>query len=465
LIDVGTSNGKTKPHLWITETGSEFVPYMTLSYRWGKSPEIMLTQASITELCEHIPVNLLPRSNQDAIQITRYLGIRYLWIDALCIIQDLDGDWHAESANMGNIYKNSYCTISASQAETGNRGCFVDRQPLQTHFSSTPLNVQNPPKRELPEKSSSAGNTSYRDMSLAEHSLKRLKRESVLDSDQEATSFAMSSTYQYHGSPDGTFETEQLEKEVSGLDWLEEEVPKIAQRLARHTRDRNIRRDVEQVQDRLQSLSKSELTIRAFQTDLWTSEVDSSPLSRRAWAFQERLLSPRILHFAKSQLFWECPTGKACETWPNPVAKGIADGPVPAFENNMFETKTKLALGGSVFDPVYEHWDKVVEFYTDAVLTRPQDKLIAMSGLANEALKDHEDWYCAGLWRNDFARNLLWYVQTPRKVIGPKPYCAPSWSWASIDGKVGHLARKPNSDHPTSMASTIETVYTRGVDG
>jgi len=458
LIDVGTLDGKIKPHLWIPEKESEFVPYMTLSYRWGKVPKTVLTQASLTELCKHIPIDNLSKSNQDAVQITRYLGIRYLWIDALCIIQDLDGDWHAESAKMGNIYKNSYCTISASQALTGNQGCFVTHQPFQTHFGSPRLNLQSPPKRKLPKKSSLVTNTTRYDTDVAGHRLKKLKCESALSSTYEST--------QLHSNVDSTSGPDQTDEEDSDQTLVEEQDPKAAKRLARNSKDRRIHRDAEDVQDRLQSFSKSAFTIRTFQTDLWTSEVDSSPLSRRAWAFQERLLSPRILHFAKSQLFWECQTHKACETWPKPVVRGVADGADPSSGDNMLKTKKNLDLRGPVFDPVYEHWDEVVEFYTDAVLTRPGDKLVAISGLADEALRDNEDRYCAGLWRNDFGRNLLWYVQTPQKDTAPRSYIAPSWSWASIDGKVVHLARKPMTEYPqTLMASTIETVYTRGCDG
>jgi Heterokaryon incompatibility protein (HET) len=127
LVDVGTSDGKIKTYLWIPDETSEVVPYMTISYRWGKSPKVLLTQASISGLCKEVPLNLLPKSNRDAILVTRYIGIRHLWIDALCIIQDLEGDWLVESAKMRDIYKNSYCTVSASQAETGERGCFVNR--------------------------------------------------------------------------------------------------------------------------------------------------------------------------------------------------------------------------------------------------------------------------------------------------------------------------------------------------
>ncbi|KAI8629439.1 hypothetical protein F5Y19DRAFT_82086 [Xylariaceae sp. FL1651] len=58
----------------------------------------------------------MPLTPRDAAQVTRDLGIHYLWIDALCILQDSDGDWHHESVRMANIYGNSFVTIFATGA-------------------------------------------------------------------------------------------------------------------------------------------------------------------------------------------------------------------------------------------------------------------------------------------------------------------------------------------------------------
>jgi hypothetical protein len=54
----------------------------------------------------------MPRAFQDAIDITRQLGIRYLWIDSLCIIQGFEGDWEEQSSIMGDIYAHSFCTLA-----------------------------------------------------------------------------------------------------------------------------------------------------------------------------------------------------------------------------------------------------------------------------------------------------------------------------------------------------------------
>ena len=67
---------------------------------------------------------MLPRTFRDAIIITRRLGIQYIWIDALCIIQDNPLDWEQESGQMASIYGGSYLTIAATFAADGNGGCF-----------------------------------------------------------------------------------------------------------------------------------------------------------------------------------------------------------------------------------------------------------------------------------------------------------------------------------------------------
>jgi hypothetical protein len=58
----------------------------------------------------------LPRTFQDAVRVTRQLGKKFLWIDALCIIQGPDGDWETEARAMEDVFACAYCTIAASSA-------------------------------------------------------------------------------------------------------------------------------------------------------------------------------------------------------------------------------------------------------------------------------------------------------------------------------------------------------------
>src|SRR5271170_8055968 len=71
-----------------------------------------------------IPWSSLPETFQDAITITRKLGIQYLWIDALCIVQDDLSDWEIESSKMASIYSHSFLTIAASHGRDSRSGCF-----------------------------------------------------------------------------------------------------------------------------------------------------------------------------------------------------------------------------------------------------------------------------------------------------------------------------------------------------
>jgi hypothetical protein len=87
-----------------------------------------------------IPLSELSKTLQDAILIVRKLGFQYLWADTLCIIQDATADWQVEAKRMGEIYKNSICTIAASAAANGDSGCFFTRNPQLIE----PCKIENP---------------------------------------------------------------------------------------------------------------------------------------------------------------------------------------------------------------------------------------------------------------------------------------------------------------------------------
>jgi hypothetical protein len=82
------------------------------------------TTATLEERTRGIPWDDIPPTFQDAISLTRYLGIRYIWIDSLCIIQDDEPDWQREAAIMGSIYGNSYLTIAATASNNSSEGLF-----------------------------------------------------------------------------------------------------------------------------------------------------------------------------------------------------------------------------------------------------------------------------------------------------------------------------------------------------
>ncbi|KAI0545820.1 heterokaryon incompatibility protein-domain-containing protein [Xylaria curta] len=127
VIDVGTKD--TAPKL--LESGGRKAKYVTLSHCWGKREyhPLRTTEASLSGHYNEIPWTDLSQTFQDAILITRELGIQFIWIDSLCIIQDSPADWETESARMAEIYLHSHLTLSATASSDGSGGCLRSRAP------------------------------------------------------------------------------------------------------------------------------------------------------------------------------------------------------------------------------------------------------------------------------------------------------------------------------------------------
>ncbi|KAH6663060.1 heterokaryon incompatibility protein-domain-containing protein [Halenospora varia] len=104
--------------------------YTSLSYCWGGDQAVKLTNATHDEFQAGIPCEKLQKSIQDAARITLWFEIEYLWVDALCIVQDDLEDWNRESKLMCEVYQNSTLTISALGAKSSDEGCFATREPL-----------------------------------------------------------------------------------------------------------------------------------------------------------------------------------------------------------------------------------------------------------------------------------------------------------------------------------------------
>ena len=104
-------------------------PYVTLSHRWPNQPFTKLNSSTIVQLQHGIDISSLPHVFQDAITVARHLHINYLWIDALCILQDQDhcSDWKEESQNMDKVYSCAFLNISATMAIDGTESLFQER--------------------------------------------------------------------------------------------------------------------------------------------------------------------------------------------------------------------------------------------------------------------------------------------------------------------------------------------------
>jgi hypothetical protein len=86
---------------------------MTLSHCWGGRSHIKLTMDNTEDFQSNIPCDDLPKTFLEAISVVKHLGIAYLWIDALCIIQDSPSDWACEAAKMPKVYANSFLNIQS----------------------------------------------------------------------------------------------------------------------------------------------------------------------------------------------------------------------------------------------------------------------------------------------------------------------------------------------------------------
>lgn len=96
--------------------------YVALSYCWGKEALFNATTSNIDSLKEGLDVDILSQTLQDAIEMTRRLGYQYIWIDALCILQDSSSDKEVENAKMGSIYQGATLTIAAAVVSGAQEG-------------------------------------------------------------------------------------------------------------------------------------------------------------------------------------------------------------------------------------------------------------------------------------------------------------------------------------------------------
>ncbi|KAK3934310.1 heterokaryon incompatibility protein-domain-containing protein [Diplogelasinospora grovesii] len=121
----------------LVETGGKRGRYAALSHCWGppdKQP-LRTTKATLQQHLAGIPVPGLPKTFRDAVTITRAVGLRYIWIDSLCIVQDDRDDWSSEAPRMAQVYGTAYLVIAASGARNSTEGCFIPRIPPGSSFA------------------------------------------------------------------------------------------------------------------------------------------------------------------------------------------------------------------------------------------------------------------------------------------------------------------------------------------
>ncbi|KAE9369305.1 HET-domain-containing protein, partial [Stipitochalara longipes BDJ] len=335
IIDIG-SGPDISPRLRYSVDISGQPHYLTLSHCWGDGIPTRLLQSNESAMKQSIIFCTLSQTFQDALVVTKALGLQYIWIDALCIIQDSEDDWQIESAQMCDIYSNSFCNIAATASIDGSEGLF--RQRDYGH-SIKPISVR-------------VGNKAHK----------------IVDS------------------------------------------------------------------------------------ELWKREIEKAPLIRRAWVCQELTLAPRTIHFGSTQVFSECSRLTCSESFPLGFPSCVDANSRRALHRNL-ESIRKHGLGSPSKDilrsaeiqvELFQVWTTIVDLYSKGDLTYETDKLVAIGGIAAEIYHYLRIDYFAGLWRHDFARQLLWQSHNGRlnHASRPKNYIAPSWSWASITRGVTYSSQE-----------------------
>ncbi|KAF5534324.1 het-domain-containing protein [Fusarium napiforme] len=282
--------------------------YASLSHCWGSVPMLTTTHASLHARMSGISVTDLPKTFRDAVLLSRYLGIPYLWIDSLCIIQGDKQDWARESSRMMDVYSNAYVVIAANRASDSSEGCFHIR----------PSRV--------------SANLRFPDVGLVHAQLGANSDELLYAND----------------------------------------------------------------------------------------EFFDEPLTKRAWALQERFLAARTIHYNTGQMYFECRYGIVGEDGSKTDMPHCDLSPVM---NHTCSASEALQI-----------WWTILWNYSNRNLTNPTDKFPALSGIASLLGGLLKDEYVAGLWSSTMVQGLAW-----RGFWRPKPqpvseYIGPTWSWASLQG-------------------------------
>lgn len=170
------------------------------------------------------------------------------------------------------------------------------------------------------------------------------------------------------------------------------------------------------------------------------SATTREPIHHRAWTLQEDLLSPRVLFYGDFELVWACAT---CIKTISGIQAEICD----TGETEMARLRRLFAEGAATAEGVSQAglntmslWQDLIREYSRRKLSRPDDKLPALSGLAVKFQRLIDGEYLAGLWSCWLPIHLLWKITGPSRS-GFDQYAtgmwrAPSWSWLSMDSPV-----------------------------
>ena len=171
-----------------------------------------------------------------------------------------------------------------------------------------------------------------------------------------------------------------------------------------------------------------------------------APLLTRAWCFQERLLSPRVIHFHGEEMIFECKTMTRCECTAldfdhNRAVRIYGQAP----ESFKYRFNQVVSHGGNT-EEIASFWLQLVALYMDLRLTKESDRFPAIAGLAKligpyfdsyydpqrSAFPAGTTQYVAGLWRHKLPESLLWRRSSALARCWRNDTAVPTWSWAAI---------------------------------
>ncbi|KAJ6444515.1 heterokaryon incompatibility protein [Purpureocillium lavendulum] len=148
VIDVGTRDDRSQLRLVSTEH-MPCEPYIALSYCWGVTADdiLTLTAKTFASMRQGIRESDLAQTHRETVVLARALGIRYIWVDALCIIQGDEADWARESKTMAQVYGNATLTVVAGRSADARNGYIDNTLDASTDRAPPPcqLPVGAPP--------------------------------------------------------------------------------------------------------------------------------------------------------------------------------------------------------------------------------------------------------------------------------------------------------------------------------
>ncbi|KAH7066308.1 heterokaryon incompatibility protein-domain-containing protein, partial [Paraphoma chrysanthemicola] len=124
-----TINIRDPDRPFLQDKGNRQIGYVALSYKWGTSKRYMSLVTNVHEHYRAIALDALPKTFFDAIYVAHNLGFSHLWIDALCIVQDLEEERNEEIQNMGDIFRGAVLTLFAEDADNADAGLSRARDP------------------------------------------------------------------------------------------------------------------------------------------------------------------------------------------------------------------------------------------------------------------------------------------------------------------------------------------------